>query len=99
MKKFLSLPSLAALAIALGMISWGSALNAQSTPSTSSPDATAVAANAINAAASVSGDAAFGAADAEFAEWLAIARHDDAAHADAVFAERIAVADTGHDRS
>jgi cytoskeletal protein RodZ len=39
-KKFLSLPSLAALAIALGMISWGSALNAQSTPSTSSPDAT-----------------------------------------------------------
>ena len=39
MKKFLSLPSLAALAIALGMISWGSALNAQSTPSTT-PDAT-----------------------------------------------------------
>jgi cytoskeletal protein RodZ len=39
-KKFLSLPSLAALAIALGMISWGSALNAQSTPSTTSPDAT-----------------------------------------------------------
>jgi len=38
-KKFLSLPSLAALAIALGMISWGSALNAQSTPSTT-PDAT-----------------------------------------------------------
>lgn len=40
MKKFLSLPSLAALAIVLGMISWGSALNAQSTPSTTAPDAT-----------------------------------------------------------
>ena len=39
-KKFLSLPSLAALAIALGMISWGSTLNAQSTPSTTAPDAT-----------------------------------------------------------
>ena len=59
----------------------------------------AVAANAINTAASVSGDAAFVAADARFAEWLAIARRDDAAHADAVFAKRIAVADPGHDRS
>lgn len=46
MKKFLSLPSLAALAIVLGMISWGSSLNAQTAPSTTpgqstqSPDTT-----------------------------------------------------------
>ena len=73
----------------------------------------AVAANAIDAAASVSGDAAFVAANAkfaerlaiarrdraQFAEWLAITRRDDAAHADAVFAKRIAVTDPGHDRS
>ena len=73
----------------------------------------AVAANAINTAASVSGDAAFVAANAkfaerlaiarrdraQFAEWLAIARRDDAAHADAVFAKRITVADPGYDRS
>jgi hypothetical protein len=47
-KKFLSLSSLATLAIVLGMISWGSTLNAQTTPSTTdqtgsqsqSPDAT-----------------------------------------------------------
>jgi hypothetical protein len=45
-KKFLSLPSLAALAIVLGMISWGSSLNAQTAPSTTpgqstqSPDTT-----------------------------------------------------------
>jgi cytoskeletal protein RodZ len=38
-KKFLSLSSLATLAIVLGMISWGSSLNAQSTPSTTAPDA------------------------------------------------------------
>jgi len=73
----------------------------------------AVAANAIDAAASVSGDAAFVAANAkfaerlaiarrdraQFAEWLAITRRDDAAHADAVFAKRITVADPGYDRS
>lgn len=40
MKKFLSLSSLATLAIVLGMVSWGSSLNAQNTPSTS-PNATA----------------------------------------------------------
>ncbi len=40
MKKFLSLSSLATLAIVLGMISWGSALNAQNAPS-STPDQTA----------------------------------------------------------
>lgn len=48
-KKILSLPSLATLAIVLGMITWGSVLNAQTTPSTTpdqqtqqpaSPDAT-----------------------------------------------------------
>lgn len=39
MKKFLSLSSLATLAIVLGMVSWGSSLNAQNTPSTS-PNAT-----------------------------------------------------------
>jgi hypothetical protein len=50
----------------------------------------AVAANAIYAAASVSGDAALVAADAKFAErlpeWLTIARRES----DAVFGERIA---------
>lgn len=46
MKKFLSLSSLATLAIVLGMVSWGSSLNAQNSPSTTpgqstqSPDAT-----------------------------------------------------------
>lgn len=46
MKKFLSLSSLAALAIVLGMVSWGSSLNAQTAPSTTpgqstqSPDTT-----------------------------------------------------------
>ena len=45
MKKFLSLSSLASLAIVLGMVSWGSSLNAQNAPSatpgqsTQSPDA------------------------------------------------------------
>jgi hypothetical protein len=63
----------------------------------------AVAANTIDAAASVSGDAAFVAADAQFAEWLTIARRDDAEQPDAVLAERIsvriAVADAGYDLS
>lgn len=40
MKKFQSLSFLATLAIAIGMISWGSALQAQNTPSTSTPDQT-----------------------------------------------------------
>ncbi|HKU26723.1 MAG TPA: DUF5818 domain-containing protein [Candidatus Sulfotelmatobacter sp.] len=46
MKKFLSLSSFAALAIVLGMVSWGSSLNAQTAPSTTpgqstqSPDST-----------------------------------------------------------
>ena len=40
MKKILSLSFLATLAIAIGMISWGSALQAQNTPSTSTPDQT-----------------------------------------------------------
>lgn len=39
-KKVQSLSSLAALAIALGMISWGSALHAQSTPSTATDQPT-----------------------------------------------------------
>lgn len=56
----------------------------------------AVAANAIDAAASVSGNAAFGAADAEFAEWLAIARRDRAEQPGAVIAERISVARRDH---
>ena len=38
--KFQSLSFLATLAIAIGMISWGSALQAQNTPSTSTPDQT-----------------------------------------------------------
>ena len=40
MKKILSLSFLATLAIAIGMISWGSVLQAQNTPSTSTPDQT-----------------------------------------------------------
>ena len=40
MKKIQSLSFLATLAIAIGMISWGSALQAQNTPSTSTPDQT-----------------------------------------------------------
>lgn len=40
MKKIQSLSFLATLAIAIGMISWGSALQAQNTPSTSAPDQT-----------------------------------------------------------
>ena len=40
MKKMQSLSFLATLAIAIGMISWGSALQAQNTPSTSTPDQT-----------------------------------------------------------
>jgi len=39
-KKIQSLSFLATLAIAIGMISWGSALQAQNTPSTSTPDQT-----------------------------------------------------------
>jgi cytoskeletal protein RodZ len=39
-KKMQSLSFLATLAIAIGMISWGSALQAQNTPSTSAPDQT-----------------------------------------------------------
>lgn len=41
MKKFQSFSFLATLAIAIGMISWGSAVQAQNTPSTSTPDQTA----------------------------------------------------------
>ena len=37
MKKFLTLSSLATLAVVIGMVSWGSQLNAQTTPSTT-PD-------------------------------------------------------------
>lgn len=55
-----------------------------------------LAANAIDAAASVSGNAAFVAADAKFAEWLpewlAIARRES----DAVFAEWLAIAGRDH---
>ena len=51
----------------------------------------ALAANAIDAAASVSGDAAFVAADAQFAEWLAIARRDHAEQPDSEFAEWLAI--------
>ena len=40
MKKFQSLSFLATLAIAIGMISWGSALQAQNTPPSSAPDQT-----------------------------------------------------------
>ena len=40
MKKFQTFSFLATLAIAIGMISWGSALQAQNTPSTSTPDQT-----------------------------------------------------------
>ncbi len=40
MKKIQSLSFLATLAIAIGMISWGSVLQAQNTPSTSAPDQT-----------------------------------------------------------
>ena len=40
MKKFQSFSFLATLAIAVGMISWGSVLQAQNTPSTSTPDQT-----------------------------------------------------------
>jgi cytoskeletal protein RodZ len=39
-KKFQSFSFLATLAIAIGMISWGSVLQAQNTPSTSTPDQT-----------------------------------------------------------
>jgi uncharacterized protein YdeI (BOF family) len=39
-KKFQTFSFLATLAIAIGMISWGSALQAQNTPSTSTPDQT-----------------------------------------------------------
>ena len=53
----------------------------------------ALAANAIDAAAaSVSGNAAFGAADTEFAGRLAIARCNDAEQPDTFIAERIAIA-------
>ena len=40
MKKFQSFSFLATLAISIGMISWGSVLQAQNTPSTSTPDQT-----------------------------------------------------------
>lgn len=53
----------------------------------------ALAANAIDAAAaSVSGNAAFGAADTEFAERFAVARCNHAEQPDTVIAERISVA-------
>jgi hypothetical protein len=51
----------------------------------------AFAANAIDAAASVSGDAAFVAANAQFAERLAIARRDRAEQSDTEFAEWLAI--------
>lgn len=59
----------------------------------------AFAANAIDAAASVSGDAAFVAANAQFAERLAIARRDRAEQSDTEFAEWLAITrrdDTAH---
>ena len=66
-----------------------------------------VAASAVDAAAPGSGNAACIAADAKFAEWLAITRRDHAQQSDAVFPEWIAsrvtewlaIADAGHDRS